>query len=27
MPAHMPYTLSEPTADLQLLDVSLPNLV
>jgi mannose-6-phosphate isomerase-like protein (cupin superfamily) len=27
MPAHTPYTLSEPTADAQLLDVTLPALV
>jgi len=27
MPAHMPYTLSGPTPDLQLLDVTLPDLV
>ena len=27
MPAHTPYTLSEPTADLQILDVTLPDLI
>ncbi len=27
MPAHMPYTLSEPTSDLQLLDVTLPDAI